>query len=196
MKRKKVIILNGWTKGDISHILEFLPDNPANWMGWTKKELEQQGYEVYTPFLKDAYKQEYEEWKEQIESMVDIDEHSTLVGWSSGGAFWVRWLAETKASIDTLILVAPAKCYVKNGKEESNFDRFMDFTIDSDIQTRVHKIVVFISNDTEDLLQSAALYTERLNAQRIEIPNQGHFTNAERLSPEFPELLDEIIGNK
>ena len=63
---QKTIILNGWTQGDISSIPEFLPDNPANWMGWAKIELEKLGYQVTNPYLKDGYKQEYNEWKEEL----------------------------------------------------------------------------------------------------------------------------------
>ncbi|OGH85685.1 MAG: hypothetical protein A2493_02845 [Candidatus Magasanikbacteria bacterium RIFOXYC12_FULL_33_11] len=190
MNLEKVIILNGWTQGDISDIPEFLPNNPANWMGWSKVELEKLGYTVINPYLKDAYKQEYAEWKEQLEKL-NIDENTILVGWSAGGAFWVRWLGETKKSIKKLILVAPAKLYKKSGVE-SNFDRFMDFSIDPSIKDRVERIVIFISNDNEDLLQSAELYQKELTAELIQIPGQGHFTNAERQSPAFPELIHAI----
>lgn len=188
---KKVIILNGWTKGDISDIPEFLPENPANWMGWSKVKLEKLGYEVINPFLKDGYKQEYEDWKSQIEK-ININENTTLVGWSAGGTFWVRWLGETKKIVHKLILVAPAKLY-KKGKNESNFDRFMNFTIDPSIKNRVKNIVIFISNDSEDLLKSADLYRDTLGAKLIKIHNQGHFTNADRPSPIFQELITEII---
>ena len=188
---KKVIILNGWTQGDISDIPEFLPDSPANWMGWTKVELEKFGYTVTNPFLKDAYKQEYSEWKEQLERL-PIAENTILVGWSAGGAFWVRWLGETKQSVRKLILVAPAKLYTKSG-EESNFDRFMDFTIDPSIRGRVKSIVIFISNDFDNLVESAHLYKKELNAELRYIPEEGHFTNAHRSSPAFPELVEEIV---
>lgn len=191
MQVKNVIILNGWTNGDISNIPEFLPDNPANWMGWAKMELEKLGYMVTCPFLKDAYKQEYEEWKEQLERL-NIDENTTLVGWSAGGAFWVRWLGETKRHVRKLILVAPAKLYEKSG-EESNFDRFMDFTIDQSIKDRVKSIVIFVSNDDANLVESAHLYKQELQAKLWYIEGQGHFRNDQRLSPSFSELVDEVV---
>jgi predicted alpha/beta hydrolase family esterase len=187
---KKIIILNGWTAGDISAIPEFIPDNPANWLGWTKIELEKQGYSVINPFLKNGYRQEYEKWRTEIEKLA-IDENTTLVGWSAGGAFWVRWLGETKRPIHKLILVAPVKIYRRTEKE-TNFDRFMDFTIDPSIKNRVAEIIIFISNDQPDLLKSAELYRKELKAELINIPNQGHFTNAERATPEFPELIEAI----
>lgn len=190
-KPKKVIILNGWTKGDISGIPEFLPASPQNWMGWSKIELEKLGYRVTNPYLKNGYRQEYEEWKKQLEKL-SIDENTTLVGWSAGGAFWVRWLGETKKNIDKLILVAPAKLYKKSGPE-GNFDRFMDFIVDPTIRDRVKKICIFVSNDTQDLLDSSLLYKKELQAELIHISHQGHFTNAERPSPQFPELIDVIV---
>lgn len=191
---KKIILLHGWHQGDISDIPEFLPDNPANWMGWSKLELDKLGYEVTTPFLRDGHNQEYADWKNQLEAL-DIDENTTLVGWSAGGAFWVRWLGETKRQIDKLILVAPAKLYTK-GEEESNFDRFMDFEIDKTIQDHTNGITIFISNDWDDLLRSADLYSDTLGVELTHIPNQGHFTNSQRSSVEFPELIDVISTMK
>jgi len=190
MKQQNIIILNGWTQGDISEIPEFLPNNPANWMGWSKQELEKQGYKVETPYLRHAYKQEYEEWKEELDKL-DINENTILVGWSAGGAFWVRWLGETKRKIHKLILVAPAKLYENIGPE-GNFDRFMNFTIDPDVKHLANEIVIFISNDTDDLVKSAHLYQKKLDAKLVKIENQGHFTNVERVSPEFPELIEEV----
>lgn len=195
--KQKVIMLHGWTDGDIADIPEFLPDNPANWMGWTKQELEKMGYKVFTPFIRYGYKSDYEDWKKKIEKY-DIDEDTILVGWSSGGAFWVRWLGETKQRVKKLILVAPAKVVgnskMNNAKginpvQRLKWDKFHDFVTDPTIKNRVDEIIIFISNDADWLVESANLYKKELNAKLISIPDQGHFTNKERLSPEFPEIL-------
>jgi hypothetical protein len=66
-KQSKVVMLHGWFKADISEIPEFLPDNPANWMGWARKELENLGYKVASPFVKNAFDAEYEGWKKEVE---------------------------------------------------------------------------------------------------------------------------------
>jgi len=201
----KVIILHGWTNGDISGIPEFLPDNEQNWVGWTKKQLEKLGYHVSTPFLRYGYKSEYAEWKKEIEKL-DIDESTILVGWSSGGAFWVRWLSENKRRVKKLILVAPAK--VVGNTEESlaeirdmdispdwrpQWERFHDFQCDPEIKNRVEEIVIFISNDAPWLVKSATLYAQEFDAELITIENQGHFENHRRPSPEFPEMLQVIL---
>lgn len=195
----KVIILHGWTNGDISGIPEYLPDSPGNWMGWTKRELESRGYDVITPFIRFGYKSDYNDWKKHIDSL-DIDANTILVGWSSGGAFWVRWLGETRTRIRKLILVAPAKA-VGNpihfkptlSEGQAEWESFHDFTTDPTIKELAKEIVVFISNDADWLVTSAELYAKELDAQLIRIKNQGHFQNELRSGPEFPEMLEVII---
>lgn len=202
---KKVIILHGLTRGDISNIPEFLPNSPKNWMGWTKKELEKVGYKVVNPFIRDGYKLEYEGWVKEISKLnLNIDEDTILVGWSIGGAFWVRWLSETKQKIKKLILIAPSK--IKHTPKENDpieikqanpiIDSFINFEIDPEIQNRSKGIYIFISNDCECCgIPSTNLYAQILNAQIIKIENQGHFTNKERQHPNFPELLKVITSN-
>lgn len=200
--KKRVIILHGWSNGDISDMPEFLPDSEQNWMGWAKKELEKRGYEVINPFIRDGYKSEYEDWKREIEKL-DIDENTILVGWSSGGAFWVRWLSETKRKIKKLILVAPANINEQTSQTQKEINgenrtepwgRFHNFQTDPSIKDRVKDgITIFISDDADWLIKSAHIYAKKFDANLIEIKNQGHFENHRRLSPEFPELLNVIL---
>ncbi len=203
---KKVIILHGWTNGDISSFPEYLPDSEANWMGWIKRKLENLSYEAHTPFIKNGYKADYKEWKKQIEPL-KIDEDTILVGWSSGGAFWVRWLSETKQHVKKLILIAPAKVVgnTKKAKKEiasldinpkwrNIWDEFHNFECDANIKNRVEEIIIFISNDADWLVDASKLYAEELDATLIKIDNQGHFENQKRPSPAFPELLEVIVN--
>lgn len=208
--KSNVIILHGWTNGDISDISEYLPDNEQNWMGWLKKELEERGYQVTNPFIRYGYRSDYSEWKKELEKLnLDINENTILVGWSSGGAFWVRWLSETKQKVKKLILIAPAKVVGNSenvlkplwdqhargeGPEyKAKWDSFHNFKCDPTIKDQVESITIFISNDADWLVESARLYTKELDADLIEIKNQGHFTNDKRPSPEFPEILNVIL---
>ncbi len=201
-----VIILHGWTNGDISDMTDFLPDSEKNWMGWTKNELEKKGFVAINPFITNGYKLEYEDWKKEIDKL-HIDKNTILVGWSSGGAFWVRWLSETKKRVKKLILVAPAKVVGNSKKSQDEikalgikpewrpqWNRFHDFKCDIEIKNRVDEIVIFISNDATWLVEAANIYTKELDAKLIKISNQGHFENNRRPSPKFPELLEEISG--
>ena len=201
-------MLHGWTMGDISAIPKYLPDSEENWMGWAKKELEGRGYKVTNPFLRFGYKSEYEDWKSELEKL-DINENTILVGWSSGGAFWVRWLGETKKKVKKLILIAPSKVVGNSEKtikalkklqetdllDESKgpWSRFHDFECDPTIKDRVESITIFISNDVEWLTEAARIYAKEFDAKLIKLENQGHFENEKRQGPEFPELLEEIL---
>jgi predicted alpha/beta hydrolase family esterase len=206
--KPNIIMLHGWSDGDISNIPEFLPDSEQNWMGWTKKQLEDRGYKVDNPFLQDCYKSDYEGWKKGIEGL-DINENTILVGWSSGGAFWVRWLGETKQVVKKLILVAPSKV-VGNSDEvlqplwklhdegegpeyKKEWDSFHDFECDVTIKDRVESITIFVSDDMDWLVEASRIYARELEGNLIEIEGQGHFTKDKRLSPEFPELLEVIL---
>ncbi|MFZ6014773.1 MAG: alpha/beta hydrolase [Patescibacteria group bacterium] len=204
-----VIMLHGWTNGDISGIPEYLPDSDQNWMGWIKKELENRGYKVECPFLRYGFKSYYDDWKKELEKL-DINENTILAGWSSGGAFWVRWLGETKKKVKKLILVAPAKVvgndeeWLKelremqkeylNPKWKDQWESFHNFECDETIKDRVDDISIFISNDARWLVDAAHLYAKEFDAKLIEIENQGHFENEKRPSPEFPEMLEEILS--
>jgi len=203
-----IIMLHGWTIGDISDIPEYLPDSEENWMGWAKKELEGRGYKVDNPFIRFGYKSDYDGWKKEIEKL-SIDENTILVGWSSGGAFWVRWLGETKQKVKKLILVAPSKVVGNSQKVlkplwklhadgkgpefKAEWDSFHNFECDPTIKNRVSSITIFISDDIEWLVESAKRYAKEFDAQLIKISGQGHFTNDERPSPAFPELLEAIL---
>ncbi len=207
-KKSNVIILHGWTNGDISNIPMFLPDNEQNWMGWTKNELEQRGYDVTNPFIRYGYKSDYADWKKEIDKL-HINENAILVGWSSGGAFWVRWLGETKQNVRKLVLVAPSmvvgnsdkvlaplwKLHEKGEgpKFKKEWDSFHNFSTDPTIKDRVDSVSVLVSNDAPWIVESAHRYAEILGASLIEIEGQGHFTKDERPSPEFPELLEAIL---
>lgn len=201
----RVVILHGWFNGDVAGIPEYLPDSEKNWMGWTKKELEKRGYTVVSPFIRFGFQSEYEDWKREIEK-IPINENTTLVGWSSGGAFWVRWLSETKRSIKKLVLLAPAKVVGNSDKSlaeiaalplnpewRPQWERFHDFVCDPDFKNRVGEIVIFTSDDAPWLIEAAEIYAKELNAELIKIPNQGHFENSRRPSPEFLELLAVIL---
>jgi predicted alpha/beta hydrolase family esterase len=139
----------------------------------------------------------------------EIDENSILVGWSAGGAFWVRWLGETKKRVKKLILVAPSKVVgisnkllIADGQKpignepalqpDSKWERFHNFSTDPEIKDRVDEITIFISNDKGWLLEAAHVYAKELSSKLIELGGQGHFTNAEREAPNFPELIKAI----
>ena len=166
------------------------PNNDGNWMGWTKKKLEEAGYKATCPIIDDAWQAPYSDWKKVIDKL-EIDELTTLVGLSAGGAVWVRWLSETGRKVKKLILIAPGSKYTATDDDPlPSKKEFYDFEILSTLQTQIKVgTSIFVSNDNPEILRSVEMYKDKLNAKVIKLKNLGHFSF---LIPQLPELLEEI----
>lgn len=167
------------------------PNNEGNWMGWTKKKLEEAGYRVTCPIIVDAWQAPYSEWKKVIDTL-EIDEQTIVVGLSAGGAVWVRWLSETGRKVKKLILIAPGSKYTATDDDPlPSKKEFYDFEIPSTIKSQIIKgTTIFVSNDSQEILKSVELYKDILDAKVMKLENLSHFSF---LIPQLPELLDEIL---
>ncbi len=187
---KKCLIIHGSPKKDMSRDSDYVPENIKHWLGWLKNELDKKGYKIHNPQMPMPWKPDYNKWKRQIKK-INIDENTTIVGHSAGGAFAVRWLSENKKKIDKLILVAAGL-----QKEEGNerLHKLYDFKIDKKIRNRVNDIIIFVSNDRDYRVQNSKIYSKELNGRLMYLENRKHFTIKDNpANKEFPELLDEIL---
>lgn len=168
----------------------FNPKDPslsnAHWFPWLQKQLLIKGIFTQTPEMPDAYKPDYEKWKNEFEKF-DIDENTVLIGHSCGGGFLVRWLTENKIKINKLVLVAP---WVDPDREKTT--DFFNFSIDSGLKERAGEIHIFVSeNDENNVLKSVEFISKTLsNAKIHKFMDKGHFTYSEMKTVEFPELLE------
>lgn len=170
------------------------PNNKENWMGWTKKNLEEKGYTVACPVIVDVWKASYQQWKEELDKLT-INEDTVLVGLSAGGYALLRYLSETGKKVKKLILVAPGAPGMDrdNGSKLPGEDEFYSYQITPHLRYQVQKrIVVFVSNDEDYILRAVEMYKKVLDANVIELDNRGHFSF---LIKELPELLNEITEN-
>lgn len=166
-------------------------NNEGNWMGWAKKKLEKKGFEVTCPMIPDAWQAPYASWKRVMDKL-GIDENTTLVGLSAGGATCVRWLLETKTKIKKLILIAPGSKYTATDADPlPSKQEFYDFEIDPKLKEQiVEQVVIFVSNDSPEILKSVELYRRAFDANAIKLEERGHFSF---LIPQLPELIEEIL---
>jgi predicted alpha/beta hydrolase family esterase len=166
------------------------PENQRHWKPWIKKQLESKGIEVSNELYPQDWLPNYKKWKEVFDKN-NINEETTLIGHSSGCAFLVRWLGESKQKISKLILVAPWK--IPDGNDEL-IKEFYNYPIENKIKERVNKVIIFTSNDEEeDGKRSAKMFSEALNGEIIELKNHGHFTLGDMGTDKFPELLKEVL---
>jgi leucyl-tRNA synthetase len=194
-ERGNVVIVHGGNINDGKKIERgFPPQNERNMIPWIKEKLEAKGFVVENPLMPENWAPKYEDWKKEFEK-ISVNENSTLIGHSAGGGFLVRWLGETKKKIKKLILVAPAIIHEKGNVP---FSDLLKFKIDKNILENIKQISLFESSDDGDgLLEAGKIYSRELGIKPIVLDNRGHFcqkTADEKL--EFPELLDEIIGNQ
>jgi len=185
------IIVHGSPIRDHREEKDYIPETKHHWLPWIKKELEKQDVKTFIPAMPEPWNPKYEEWKKEFEKL-PVNENTTLIGHSAGGAFLVSWLGDTGKKVKKLILVAAGKIIL-----EANEDRLKDlytFDIDNDIKNNVGEIVVFISDDELDHgKESSRIYEKELEAKLIELKGRGHFTFNDMGTHEFPELLEEVL---
>lgn len=167
------------------------PNNEGNWMGWTKKRLQEKGYSVVCPVIVDVWNASWQQWKTELDKAM-IDEDTILVGLSGGGYAVLRYLGESRKKVKKVILVAPGAPGIdkEDGVKFPHEDEFYSYKISSSLKMFIQdQVVEFISNDAHFILQAVEMYKNVLDAKVIKLEDRGHFSF---LIPEFPELLKEI----
>jgi len=193
---QNVILLHGhWSEKIDGKLIADLPlcdpNNPGNWMGWAKKQLEEKGYSATCPVVVDSWRAPYEQWKTELDKTI-IDEHTTLVGWSAGGYALLRYLGESGKNVKKVILVAPGSRFTATDEDPlPSKNEFYSFEIFPRLKEQIREgVTIIVSNDGPEVLQSVDMYQQVLGAKVIRLEGLGHFSF---LIPELPELLDVII---
>ncbi|MFW6233285.1 MAG: RBBP9/YdeN family alpha/beta hydrolase [Nanoarchaeota archaeon] len=187
-----VIIVHGTNSSEeSSKSKEEGPENLRHWKSWLVKKLEKKGIEVSNKIYPQDWNPKYNQWKKEFEKN-NINEDAILIGHSSGGAFLVRWLGETKTKVKKLILVSPGKS--KKQRRNTLDDLYGNKTY-KNIQKYVkYPIILYTSNnDIPQHIKGAREYKKELPARIINLKNKGHFTEKDMGTKEFPELLQEIL---
>ena len=162
-----------------------------HWIPWLKKELEKKGIETKTPLMPTPWDADYDSWKKEIVKL-DIQVDSILVGHSCGGGFLVRWIDESKKKFKRLVLVSPGKAGKSRSKGTGNL--YGNKTITNLNRYVKDEIIIFTSNDDiPQHIKGAFEYKKELPAKVILLRDQGHFTQEDMGTVEFPELLEEIL---
>ncbi len=161
-----------------------------HWMPWLKKQLYLKNISSEFPRMPKCWNPNYEDYKKVFQKY-SIDQSTTLIGHSSGCAFLVRWLGESKQRVDKLILVAPWKIAAPKDAIRS---AFYNYPIDKTINSRVKEIVIFTAdNEEEDGKKSGEQFHRALGGKIINLKGKGHYTLEDMGTEKFPELLEEIL---
>jgi predicted alpha/beta hydrolase family esterase len=187
---KTTILLHG--QPDKSEYFDkYLPSaSNAHWFPWLQKQLLVEGLHAQTPEVPDCYELNYETWQKEVERF-EIYEETILVGHSTGGGFWVRYLSERPdVRVGKVVLVAPWL----DPFDEYGSD-FFKYELDTELVKRTNGITIMVSEDDEDsVLESARILEQKIQGIRvIRFKDKGHFTETSLGKKEFPELLGELI---
>ena len=165
----------------------------AHWIPWLQGQLLKHDIEAATPEVPYAYNPKWELWLKEVERY-DIGPDTALVGHSTGGGFWVRYLSERPdLKVGKVILVAP---WLDPDGDET--DGFFDFEVDGALASRTQGLIVFNSdNDMGNIHKSVAIIRDRIaDVGYREFHKYGHFTSEDTGSNEFPELLEALLEKK
>ncbi len=120
-----------------------------------------------------------------------LDKDTTVVAHSAGAELINRFLTEnTDVMLEQLHLVAPWRA------EGGKYNGFSEYEIDPHLPRRAGRVVVYSSLDDSERIQKNAAMLRELwpGINYREFRNYGHFMLGNNMtSPEFPELLEEIV---
>ncbi len=186
-----VVIVHGSPSKDRTKEKGYIPHSLNHWFPWLKRELEKRGIKTITPEMPTAWAPKYDEWKSIMDKLI-VNENTILIGHSAGGAFLVRWLAETGKKIKKLILVSPGKA----GHESNHLlNNFYASKADLNIKNNFDKLIIFTADDDISYhIPNAYEYQKELGGKLIHLgKGYGHFCKGYMGTEEFPELLNEIV---
>lgn len=184
------IIVHGTTSSRDYYDPETPPLSHRNWQPWLQKQLLTRDIHAVTPEMPLAFKPDYDIWKREVERF-DIGPDTMLVGHSTGGGFWLRYLSEhPNLRVGKVLLVAPW-LDPNNIKKTS----FFQFEFDPDLASRTAGLTIFNSTDDHEGIQwSVQIICQILkDYDFLSFENYGHFCLDDMGTPEFPELLAALL---
>ena len=153
--------------------------------------MQEKGYAVACPIIIDVWNASWQQWKTELDKLT-IDEDTIFVGLSAGGYALLRYFGESEKRVKKAIQVAPSAPGFdrEDGVRFPHQADFYSYEITAQLKSLIReRVVEFVSNDADFILQAVEVYKKVLDAKVIKLEDRGHFSF---LIPEFPELLKEI----
>jgi predicted alpha/beta hydrolase family esterase len=188
---KNAIIVHGTCSKREYFDTSFPSLSNSHWLPWLQKQLLVRDITAVTPEMPHAYKPDYDVWRREVERY-DITPETLLVGHSTGGGLWVRYLSEhPELRVGKVVLVAP-------WLDPNNIKKttFFEFEIDPELVKRTGGVTIFNStNDHPGIHWSVEILRQTIPGLTYrEFDDYGHFCSGDMPSgDDFPELLAELL---
>jgi predicted alpha/beta hydrolase family esterase len=161
---------------------------------WTKTLPDMLGddYEVFMPSMPSKYNAKYEEWSLWFSRYFPyLRDEVVLVGWSLGGMFLAKFLAENKLPIKigkVFLLAAPCGTILSDDGNDCGSFQFDQVVLDKLAKA---DLLIEIWHSRDDFVvpfSHALLYEKSLPGAKTHFfDDKNHF-----LVPELPELIEQI----
>lgn len=178
MTKEQVVIIPGNGRGDVEH---------SNWYGWLKSKLLEKNIDCLLRNMPDPVLAREEIWIPFMEKQLNCDEHTVIVGHSSGAQAALRY-AE-KHSVLGLILVSPCVTDLDDPNEKASgyYNRPWEW---EQIKQNTQWIVQFGSTDDPFIpFSEQEQVAEGTASEFHKFSDKGHFQ-----SLAFSDLMNILIS--
>lgn len=160
-----------------------------NWFPYLKTELEKLQLTVIARQFPDAYLARASYWLPFLKNELKADEHTIIVGHSSGALAAMRFAEQNKLLGSILIGAMHTDLEIETERISGYFDTPWDWHA---IKNNQQWIAQFASTDDPWIpIKEQRFVNEQLNSDYYEFTNQGHF-GGDYYKKEFPELVAVI----
>jgi uncharacterized protein len=187
---QRALILHGRPSRDEYYDTALPSASNAHWLPWLQKQLMIRDIHAQTPEMFRAFDPQWDVWLNAIERH-KIDEHTILVGHSTGAGFWIRFLSERpELKVGKVVLVAP---WLGTGSA-TPLD-FFQFSIDPHLVSRTQGISVLYSDDDMPMILSSVNEIKAIikGVKIMALTKKGHFCETDLGTKNCPEVLAAIF---
>lgn len=165
------------------------------------KECTSLGLNVIFPDFPTGENANYYEWSKILDQYLlkgILNSDSIIIAHSLGAHFIPKYIAERKIKIKAYISCAG---FINKTHKKNTFDKVMDdfvpteSQLEKDILLMKYRYAIYSDNDPISSLKELEYYADKLNAEKIFIPNVGHLGPKSGLK-ELPEALEIIKKHK
>ena len=168
----------------------------VNWFPYLRKEIENRGFEVYTPdFPTGVGYQNYENWEKLLKVYVEaglINENTTIFAHSIAPIFICKFLINNKIKVKKLVFICGFNNYFGINEEYDTVNSTMYVENLLDVKNYCKDIVCYYSdNDPYVKSEVEKEFADAISNEQYLISGGGHL-NSESGYEEFKELIKNI----
>lgn len=187
--QKRVFIIHGWGGRP----------NEA-WLPWLKRELESNGFAVFTPAMPNSNEPRVAAWVPYLAEQVGAPNRETyFVGHSIGCLTILKYLETIAGPIGGAVFVAGwfslTPEATPTATEQEIARRWLEQPIDfARVKRTTSNFTALFSNDDPDVpIENAQLFQDKLGAEVIIESGKGHFSEDDGIR-ELPSAFDAVVN--